>query len=176
MAGEPVIYKHSSHVKLRSSPMENNLKLPPSSPGPLFTKRTDVLPQEVSKSRNSVQTFAIARQQCCWDGYQISEQHDHCSIQSHGFETSRVFAIRRLTAQWMDALDFNTHVVHLLCPEYSGEHQEGWCLGYNTAYSRIDTNLDMCIINNMTFHEVIFRGDEFYSVPCMYFVVIYQFD
>ena len=38
------------------------------------------------------------RQQRCRDACQISEQYGDFNIQSRGFETSRDFAVRRLTA------------------------------------------------------------------------------
>ena len=70
--------------------------------GPLFPKRTDVLPQNLAKFRSReirLETF-----QRCRDVCQISERCDHYNIQSRGFETSRDFAVRRLTASWIDVL------------------------------------------------------------------------
>ena len=77
----------------------------PGLPGPLFTKRTDVLPQDLVKSRSHeirVEIFPIAlqfdRQQCCRHACKISERYDNCNIQSRVFETWRDLAVRRLTA------------------------------------------------------------------------------
>ena len=82
---------------------------------PLFTKWWDVLPQDLVKSwsrKIRILTFPIALkfdrhatgQQYCQDDCQISERYNHYNIQSRGFETSRDLAVRRLTAQWIEAL------------------------------------------------------------------------
>ena len=79
-------------------------------PGPLFTKRADVLPQDFVKSRIRevrVQTFPIAlkfhRHMRCRDASQISERYDDYNIQSRGFETSRDFLVKRLTVFLIEA-------------------------------------------------------------------------
>ena len=76
--------------------------------GPLFTNRTDVLPQDLVKSRSrrdSCVDFSIyseiwraPRQQCCRDSCQVSERYDPCNIQSHGCETPRDLTVRRPSA------------------------------------------------------------------------------
>ena len=61
--------------------------------GPVFTKRTDVLPQDFAKSgkaRDSGLNFSncseiCPRQHRCPDPRQISEQYDPCNTQSRGF-------------------------------------------------------------------------------------------
>ena len=69
-----------------------------SSPGPLFTKRRDVLLQDLMKSRsrdirinldssNRSKIWKAARQQSCRDACQISERYDHHDIR--GFDIWR---------------------------------------------------------------------------------------
>ena len=60
--------------------------------GPVFTKQTDVLPQDFAKSgkaRDSGLNFSKVVLDRCPDPCQISEQYDPCNTQSRGF---RVFA------------------------------------------------------------------------------------
>ena len=74
-------------------------------PGPLFSKRTDALPQDPAKSRNR-ETWVLDffnrseirqahRQQRCRDVCAILERFDNYNNKSRGFETSRDFALRR---------------------------------------------------------------------------------
>ena len=53
---------------------------------------------------NCSEIWQAPRQQRCRDVCQISERYDNYNIQSHGFETSRDLAVKRLTAQWIEAL------------------------------------------------------------------------
>ena len=83
--------------------------------GTLFTKRTDILRQDLVKSRSreiQVKIFPIALK---FDRHLdsnaaempvISERCDHYNIQSRGVETLRDLAVRvrRLTAWWIEAL------------------------------------------------------------------------
>ena len=88
--------------------------------GPLFTKRTDVLPQDLVKSRSSADSgldfsnrFAIRqapRHQCCRDTCRISEWYDHYTIHSRSFQLSRDLAVRRLTTYWLE-----DQVLHMWC-------------------------------------------------------------
>ena len=71
---------------------------PDLTPGPLFTKRMDVLPRsrKVSKPRDlglnfSTESWQATRQQC-----------DHHNIQSRGLKTSRDLTARRPSAQWIE--------------------------------------------------------------------------
>ena len=61
--------------------------------------------KKVSKPRASGLDFSIhsgiwqaSRQQRCRDACHISKRYDHYNTQSHGLETSRDFAVRRLTS------------------------------------------------------------------------------
>ena len=68
-------------------------------PGPLFIKRTDVLPQYLVRSRSreirklyqSLWILTGTSAQRWWDACEISERYDHYNTQSRGFETSRGF-------------------------------------------------------------------------------------
>ena len=70
-------------------------------PGPLVTKRTEILPQDLVKYRSReihLQTFPIALKfdrQRCWDACQFLERYDHYNAQSRDFETSRDLTLRR---------------------------------------------------------------------------------
>ena len=92
--------------------------------GSLFTKRTDILPQDFVKSRSReirVKTFPIALK---FDrgASQISERYDHCDIQT--FETSRDLMVRRLTALWIEAWYFilGTNQCNTLEIRYQGRY------------------------------------------------------
>ena len=64
----------------------------------LLTKQVDVFPQDFVKYRSREIRFKIwqtTRQRGCRDACQISERYDHHNIQSRGFDTSRVLAVRR---------------------------------------------------------------------------------
>ena len=79
-------------------------------PGPLLTKRTDVLRQDLVKSRllkpqesslgfsNHSKLWQAPLQPHCQYACQISEWYNHYGIQSRSFETSRDLAVRLLTA------------------------------------------------------------------------------
>ena len=74
---------------------------------PKFTMRTDVLPQDPVKSRDSGLEFSIHSEiiqsplrQHRRDACQISECYDHNDIQSRRFETSWDLAINCLIAEW----------------------------------------------------------------------------
>ena len=54
---------------------------------------------------NRSDIWQAPRQQCCRDACQHSERYDDYDLLSRGFETSRDLAVRRLTAQWIEALD-----------------------------------------------------------------------
>ena len=54
--------------------------------------------------RNSIEIWQAPRQQCCRCAYQRSKRYDNLNYQSHGFETSRDFTIRRLIGYWNGAL------------------------------------------------------------------------
>ena len=87
-------------------------------PGPLFTKRYDVLPQDLVKSWSreiGSQTFSIALK---LDGNLDSSSADipvkfqsetMINIPSRGCETSRDLAVRPLTAKRIEARDSNLH-------------------------------------------------------------------
>ena len=82
--------------------------------GPLFTKRTGVLPPNLVKSRSrefgsyddriALKFWKVIRQRCCRGTCQISGQLEKPKPTSHGFETSRDLAVRRSSAQWIEAL------------------------------------------------------------------------
>ena len=89
----------------RTSPLRVALVATGRLSGPLFTKRTDVLRQDLAKSWDSglnlshcSEIWLAPRQHRCRDACQILERYDHYNNQSRGFETSRDLAIRRLTA------------------------------------------------------------------------------
>ena len=77
-------------------------------PGPPFTKRMDVLPQDLAKSRSSeiqVWTFPITpkfdRHLGSTAACQISEPYDHYNTQSRGLKTLRDLSVRRITTcEW----------------------------------------------------------------------------
>ena len=80
----------------------------------LFTERTDVLPQDIAKSRhrdwdggldfsNRCESWQASRQLRCRDACQISLRHDHYNTQSRGFETSRDLAGTHLNPLWIEA-------------------------------------------------------------------------
>ena len=79
----------------------------------LFTKRTDVLPQdlcEVSKQResgldtsNCSEIRQAPRQQHCRNACQISERYDNHNFQPRGLEISRDLAVRGITTYQIEA-------------------------------------------------------------------------
>ena len=52
---------------------------------------------------NRCEIWQASQQRCYWDICQVSKPYYH-NIQSRGFETARDLAVRRLTAQWTEAL------------------------------------------------------------------------
>ena len=78
------------------------------SPGPLFTKRTGVLPRDLVKSRDSYLDISnrseisqAPRQLRYRDACHISERYDHYHTQTRGFETSRYLTVRHhLLGEW----------------------------------------------------------------------------
>ena len=86
-------------------------------PGPVFTKRTDVLPHdlvnEVSKPQDSDLDFSnrswiwqAPRQPCCGDARQIPQWCHHYHIQSRVFETSRDLVVREVLCLWSQCRKF----------------------------------------------------------------------
>ena len=71
--------------------------------GPLFAKRTDVLPPPNLGwyFSNRSEIWQAHRQQRGWDACQISERYNKYDIQSRALETSRDLAVKRLTLSWI---------------------------------------------------------------------------
>ena len=106
---------HNDKVGIRKLKSASSKAWHPStiSPGPLFTKRVGVPPQDlvdVSKPRDSEldvsnrpDIWQAPRQQRCRCICQIAERYNHYNTQPCDFETSRDLAVRRPSTWWTEA-------------------------------------------------------------------------
>ena len=79
--------------------------------GPLFTKRTYVLPQDFRAAR----IWQASQQPHCRNACHISKRYDHYNIRSRGFEASWGFAVRRLAAYRIEAqVGYSLNSFHLI--------------------------------------------------------------
>ena len=73
--------------------------------------RKDTMPRNSSlELTNHSEIWQVPRKQRCRDACQISEQYNHYNIQSHGFETSRDLAVRRLTNKGPGAIRTSKYI------------------------------------------------------------------
>ena len=85
-------------------------------------------PCEFSRSLNlEAARLGLRHFQLCWDVCQISERYDHINMQPGGFVTSQIWAGRRHTAQWIDALvSLIQWIVHLKAQRLWAD-TSNWC-------------------------------------------------